>query len=48
MAIARKVALSHVVYMGHAFTVEKGWYEGDHRDWINARAEFMDKPLSNK
>ena len=35
MAIARKVALSPVVFLGHAFTVEKGWTDEDIGDWIN-------------
>ena len=35
MAIAGKVALSPVVFMGHAFAVKKDLFEGDIGDWIN-------------
>ena len=35
MTIARKMALSLVVYMGHTFALEKGWIERDMGDWVN-------------
>ena len=44
LAPVRKGALSPVVYMGQAFPVKQGWFQGDIGDWINHCCRFtLDK-----